>query len=378
MVSSLKLVFGDDIRKVPFSSLTMDSLHQMIKSSFTELQHSSMNDLYLYYIDEDNDKIRVKFDLELEEALRQTKSERVLKIFVINIAAPTSTSATTNDAAILPFINLLASLSSAESLNLPPPLLSPALRSSDFTHINRSTCEFGVEASPKCTSVSTNTLIDAKDVGTETPSQSVTQTTQTCHSSPNNTHQTTQTQHNASCATQTAAKQQGAYGTSGTQTIQTHTTQSAQTTRNTQETQAMATQTAQTKQAMQAMATQTAQNTQATCTQTAQNSHSVQETQTMQNMQAMATQTARNVNAICTQTAQTTHAAQETQTMQPAQQSTQTNFFNSIGGTQFGDLLAKLQELGFTDREKCVQALAKYSGKLDEAIDELLLEGLLD
>lgn len=43
------------------------------------------DDYYLYYVDEDNDKIRVKFDLELAEAVRQTNGSRVLKIFIISM-----------------------------------------------------------------------------------------------------------------------------------------------------------------------------------------------------------------------------------------------------------------------------------------------------
>lgn len=43
----------------------------------------------LYYVDEDNDKIRVKLDLELSEALRYTQANNsILKIFVQSTFSP--------------------------------------------------------------------------------------------------------------------------------------------------------------------------------------------------------------------------------------------------------------------------------------------------
>lgn len=314
---SIKLVFGDDIRKIFVENLSMHSLCDRIKLLYPDLENAVLDDLYLYYIDEDDDKIRIKFDMELSEALRQTKESRMLKIFIINLASPSSSNTSIDTAStIIPFINLLTSLSSlppqspaSDALNasllgmlgcalpfngiatsLP---YNDTLSTSDFTHIDKSTCDSSVYASPNYNSVSTNTLIDAKDVGTETPLNSVTQTTQTCQPD-SDTHQTTQTQYNLSCATQTAQSLPAC---------------------------AAETQTAQTAQVLPAFAVET----------------------------------------------QTGH-----EDASPA-----VSFFDSLAGTQFGSLLEKLQELGFSDKQKCVQALAKYSGKLHEAIDELLLDELL-
>lgn len=292
----------------------MDSLCDKIKLLYPDLENSVLEDLYLYYIDEDNDKIRIKFDIELSEALRQTKGTRVLKIYIINLSSPSTTSLSTVDAStIIPFINLLTSLSSIpqapsntdfnvallgsmlpcpSTLDTPNYDSSPVLSTSDFTHINKSTCDSGVDASPVYSSVSTNTLIDAKDAATETLLNSVTQTTQTWQ--PNsNTHQTTQTQSNSSCATQTA--------------------------------------------------------------QVAQIPACAAQTQTTQKSDGSAQTLASSAYA------------------PPAALS----FYDSLANTQFGSLLQKLQELGFSDKEKCVQALVKYSGHLHEAIDELLLDQLL-
>lgn len=351
----LKIAYGDDIRKIYVENITVASLHEHIQSMYTDLQAVPFSDLFVYYLDDENDKIRIKLDLELTEALRQhEKSSHILKIFVQKLDSPATSinsSPTTPSTAaagldvsqLAPFLGMLNNVApmllnnpiAMQQMASMLPTMMPfinsifnpnnaatnAFSSPSFTpfapivspSVSTTTTECGSSASPSCTSVSTETLIDAKDVATETALCGVAQTTQTQQQNP--THQTTQTNLNATSATQTAQ------GASNTQTTQT--------------------------------------NANATCaTQTAQEQY--------------ATQTAQ------TQTAQAQAQAQVTCETQTQQAPPEVNFYESLAGTQFGGFLEQLRELGFTDREKCVQALVKNGGKLPEAIDELLLDQLLE
>jgi len=164
-----------------------------------------------------------------------------------------------------------------------------------------------VESAPICSSVSTNTLIDAKDASTEMAlSAFLTQTTQTVIVEQPGIAQTTQTQQNPSI-------------------------------------------------------TQT--------TQTQQNPSATQTTQTVIMEQPSITQTTQTLLDLSTQTTQTQQNPSTTQTTQTP--------FDFLIGTRFGGLVDQLQELGFTDKERCVRALVKHGGNMSEVVDELLLDQLM-
>lgn len=348
----LKVAYGDDIRKIYVENITIASLYEHIQSMFTDLQGVAYSDLFVYYLDDENDKIRIKLDLELTEALRQhSQSSHILKVFVQKLDAPPASTPSTapgvDVSQLAPFLGMLNNVAPmllnnpiamqqmASMLPSMLPLISSILNPNNastntpfpspfFTPFApivsppspvSTTTECGSSASPSCASVSTNTLNDAKDVATETFLYGVTQTTQTQQQNPN-THQTTQTNLNATSATQTAQ------GASTTQTTQTN-----------------------------ANAT--------SATQTAQEQLATQTTQTQPSAQVQAQ----------------TQVASETQTPQAQPE---VSFYDSLAGTRFGGFLEQLRELGFTDRDKCVQALVKNGGKLPEAIDELLLDQLLE
>jgi hypothetical protein len=346
----LKLVYIDDIRKIYVDNLTVATLHENIRTLFPELESIPFENLFVYYVDDEEDKIRIKLDIELDEALRHTKANSsVLKIFVHKMDIPSSPESGTTGIGVnelAPFLGMLNNVAPmllnnpaamqqmASMLPSMLPLLgsifgtpqNPTNSSQSSTPSSPIVCppspDFGFSAAPSCTSVSTNTLIDAKDVATETFLYGVTQTTQT--NQPNSSTQTTQTHQNASSGTQTAQS------ASATQTTQT--------------------------------------NQNATCaTQTAQES-----------LASQTTQTQHNARVACETQTQSSDAQVTCETQTPREPQPIIDFYNSLAGTQFGDLLRQLYEIGFTDREKSVQALVKNGGKLQEAIEELLLDQLLE
>jgi len=73
---TLKLVFEEDIHKISLENLSISELYQKITLLFSELSNITFENLFLYYIDDEKDKIRIKLDLELSEAWRFTGAKR--------------------------------------------------------------------------------------------------------------------------------------------------------------------------------------------------------------------------------------------------------------------------------------------------------------
>lgn len=370
MVSSCKLVYGDDIRKVSLENLQVASLYDKIRSLYSNLESAALDDLYLYYVDDENDKIRIKFDLELSEAMRLSSSSgRVLKIFIICLTEQSNPPPMMDANASETIINLLASLSILQASNsvinnapygttpfvnvntsnfIPPSNAVPfepyVTSYCDFTQnpASPTMCDSSVYTSPLVSSVATNTLIDARDVGTEMPLQSVTQTTQTQQYLP--TNQTTQTNYNITSATQTTRPQ-----TTTTQT----TTTAASTTSTSTSTHAYA-------------------GTQSDVIV----SHKIDSSVNCEPVYYEPAKVYESTSCQVTHVGEITKGG-DYEEGKAQGTGTQPSFYDCLIGTQFGNLLDKLHELGFNDKEKCAQALVKYSGKLHEAIDELLLDQLL-
>lgn len=361
---SIKLVYEDDIRKTSLETSSVDALYAKARILFPELENVSFEQLFVHYFDDEMDKIRIKCDIDLQEALRtvQPQSNVTLKIFIqtqLSTSSMASSSFGTSPNGFSPsYASGFGSNLSSSTVMAPPmvnmfnsftPLVSsvmqnpvamqqmsammpammpflPQLISSMFLNPNASmqqpSMPMYVPTSDDVvsSSVSTSTFVDARDAFTETSISEVSsQTTQTqVHPSAT---QTTQTQPNPSQTTQTLQS------TSITQTTQTPI--------------ASITQTTQTQQIP-----ISAQTTQTQISRTS-------ETQTVQSQQTSCETQATPTG--------TEHAPDSP------------SFYDSLHGT-FGRLLDQLAELGFTDKEKCIRALVKHGGSLPEAVDELLLE----
>lgn len=381
---SLKLVYTDDIRKITLDCLSIASLHEKIQSLYADLENVSFENLYLYYIDEDNDKVRVKFDFELVEALRYIQEKNgLLKLFIQKTGtsqatfAPASVPDVANLAPFLGMLNSIAPMmlnnpATMQQMAFMLPSMLPLLNSilappvnTGNAPLNKSTTSLDsldpVSPQPDTTlpppSLSSSYLPPPSSLSSSYAAP--TQPHIDWHNFVNNLDKFCDSGVNAapvyaSVSTNTLIDAKDAatetmYGVA--QTTQTQPQYS-----NTHQT------------------TQTHQSA-SSATQTSQESSTTQTTQTHQN-DSCGTQTLHA--PVATQVTQSTQSAQVQSDIEvPCVTAPQVNFYESLSGTQFGSLLAQLSELGFTDKQKCVQALVKNGGKLPEAIDELLLDQLL-
>lgn len=75
---SIKLVYNDDTRRIQLRKISISCVYQFVREEF------KIKRFYFTYVDDEDDILQLKTDIELKEALSISK-EKVLKIFVTNL-----------------------------------------------------------------------------------------------------------------------------------------------------------------------------------------------------------------------------------------------------------------------------------------------------
>jgi len=376
MVLILKLQYEADIRRTSFEDRfpSVSNLFTRIKTLFSELAIIPSEKLFISYKDKDGDDIRVTNDLEYEEALsnaHESNGDRLLKLSIRIVGNPSkfasiSTTHPTTNSTVSPMNNMISSMlsnlynnnniNSSTQQILFPQMVNSILRGSPHNNNNNDT--------------NTNTNIGNFDVvsamsniAKNLPAEQVTPIILSLMQSPVMQQMVSQLCSSFLAAQQPAAKtapEVAHTGTSPEPNLPPTTTTTS---------------------------TATSPILSATSKSSSGPSASVPAIHTkdvaievkIETASACTSTTSPSYASVGTSTSSTSAKMVDATTETPSIAPSKSPLIKSVAidpfsGSKFGAILHQLKELGFDDTEKNIAILAKHSGDLDKAIDDLVLD----